>query len=92
MLAIWARLAILPEGLSVRHLAVLGTVAGIGFTMSLFIAQLAFVDVSLLGAPKLGVLCASAIAMIAGLIIGRSVLPSLESEQDEGQTWPHPAT
>jgi NhaA family Na+:H+ antiporter len=92
MLAIWARLAILPEGLSVRHLAVLGTVAGIGFTMSLFIAQLAFVDASLLGAAKLGVLCASAIAMIAGLIIGRCVLPFFESEQDRRPDVAAPAT
>lgn len=81
LLAIWSRLAILPEGLNFRHLVVLGTVAGIGFTMSFFIAQLAFVDGSLLPAAKLGVLCASALAMIAGLIIGRSFLPLLEGEQ-----------
>lgn len=81
LLAMRSRLSVLPEGLNVRHLTVLGTVAGIGFTMSLFIAQLAFVDVSLLGAAKLGVLAASAVAMIVGLIIGRAVLPLAHTEQ-----------
>jgi Na+:H+ antiporter, NhaA family len=92
LLAIWSRLAVLPDGLNIRHLVVLGTVAGIGFTMSLFIAQLAFVDASLLGAAKLGVLCASAMAMIAGLIIGRTSLPLLESEQDRKLDEPAAAT
>jgi NhaA family Na+:H+ antiporter len=81
LLAIWSRLSVLPEGLNVRHLAVLGTVAGIGFTMSLFIAQLAFSDASLLGAAKLGVLAASAIAMIFGLLIGRVALPLADERQ-----------
>lgn len=76
-----SRLSVLPEGLNVRHLAVLGTVAGIGFTMSLFIAQLAFADVSLLAAAKLGVLAASAIAMIVALLLGRGLLPLTNGEQ-----------
>ncbi|HEY1534953.1 MAG TPA: Na+/H+ antiporter NhaA, partial [Polyangiaceae bacterium] len=75
LLAIWSGLSALPTGLNVRHLAVLGTVAGIGFTMSLFIAQLAFIDASLLAAAKLGVLVASAVAMVVGLLLGRAVLP-----------------
>jgi Na+:H+ antiporter, NhaA family len=66
---------VLPEGLNLRHLAVLGTVAGIGFTMSLFIAQLAFADAALLGAAKFGVLAASVVAMVVGLLVGRAVLP-----------------
>lgn len=75
VLATWSRLSALPRGLNLRHLVVLGTVAGIGFTMSLFIAQLAFEDASLLGAARLGVLAASAIAIIVGLLLGRAVLP-----------------
>ncbi|HEY5376849.1 MAG TPA: Na+/H+ antiporter NhaA, partial [Polyangiaceae bacterium] len=71
----------LPAGLNVRHLAVLGTVAGIGFTMSLFIAQLAFADASLLGAAKLGVLAASGVASILSLSIARAVLPLTNGEQ-----------
>jgi NhaA family Na+:H+ antiporter len=58
----------------VRHIVVLGVVAGIGFTMSLFLAQLAFEDATLLGAAKLGVLVASAVAMTLGVVLGRVLL------------------
>ena len=75
-LALWAKLAVLPKGLSARHLLVLGVVAGIGFTMSLFVAQLAFEDATLLDAAKLGVLVASALAMMLGLISGLALLDS----------------
>ncbi len=66
----------LPAGITVRHLLVLGTVAGVGFTMALFVAQLAFTPGALLGAAKLGVLTASAIAAVLALILGRALLPA----------------
>lgn len=68
------KLATLPTGLTFRHLVVLGVVAGVGFTMSLFIAQLAFTDVRLLAAAKLGVLAASVLAAVLGLGLGRLLL------------------
>jgi NhaA family Na+:H+ antiporter len=64
------RLATLPAGLTRRHLLVLGVVAGVGFTMSLFIAQLALPDPALLTAAKLGVLVASGVAAILALGLG----------------------
>ncbi len=73
-LALRLRIATLPSGLGGRHLTVLGAVAGVGFTMSLFIAQLAFVDAALLGAAKLGVLCASGVASVGALVLGQAVL------------------
>jgi len=82
-LALWTKFAALPDGLGRRHLVVLGVVAGIGFTMSLFVAQLAFSDPALLSAAKLGVLIASAVAMILGLIFGRLLLPLRESLEPE---------
>jgi Na+:H+ antiporter, NhaA family len=69
-LALRLKLAIAPIGITLRHLVVLGAVAGIGFTMALFVAQLAFADVHLLGAAKLGVLMASGMAALVGLGIG----------------------
>ena len=57
-----------------RELTVLGVVAGIGFTMALFIAQLAFADAGLLAAAKLGVLAASAGMAIQALVLGRALL------------------
>ena len=70
----------LPAGITGKHLVVLGMVAGIGFTMALFIAQLAFTDASLLAAAKLGVLCASGAAGVLGLLLGRFWLPLRETE------------
>jgi NhaA family Na+:H+ antiporter len=58
---------------------VLGVVAGVGFTMALFIAQLAFADARLLAAAKIGVLVASGGAAICGLIIGRLLLSPMST-------------
>lgn len=68
------KVAVLPLGITLRHLTVLGMVAGIGFTMALFIAQLAFTDAHLLGAAKLGILVASGVATAAGVGIGWTLL------------------
>jgi NhaA family Na+:H+ antiporter len=65
----------LPRGLSTVHLTVLGLVAGVGFTMALFIAQLAFSNVEDLNGAKLGVLCGSVVAGVAALIAGKLLLP-----------------
>jgi Na+:H+ antiporter, NhaA family len=66
--------AVVPARLGFSGLVVLGLVAGIGFTMSLFIAELAFEDELLLGAAKLGVLGASALAGVLGALGGRFLL------------------
>lgn len=60
----------LPTGLTARHLVVLGLTAGIGFTMSLFIAHLAFPASPVLGAAKVGVLVASGISGVLALLVG----------------------
>ena len=57
-----------------RHLLVLGVVAGVGFTMTLFIGQLAITDPTLLAASKLGVLGASAGAAVLELVLSRLLL------------------
>lgn len=80
-LIIWITLRVglgtLPIGLSRRHVTVLGLVAGVGFTMALFVAQLGFSDPGLLAAAKLGVLGASVVAALLALIVGRIVLPAV---------------
>jgi NhaA family Na+:H+ antiporter len=73
-LALRLRVGTLPIGVGYRHLVVLGVVAGIGFTMALFIAQLAFSDGGLLAASKLGILAASGCAAVFGLVLGRLLL------------------
>ena len=63
----WCRL---PAGMSWGWLGLVGVLAGIGFTMAIFIANLAFSEADLLGAAKLGVLLASALAASLGLALG----------------------
>ncbi|HKP63201.1 MAG TPA: Na+/H+ antiporter NhaA [Polyangiales bacterium] len=75
-LALRTGIASLPAGIGYRQLLVLGVVAGVGFTMALFLAQLAFSDVGLLAAAKLGVLAASGIAACATLAFGGVLLRS----------------
>lgn len=57
----------LPSGVGWRHLLGAAWLAGIGFTMSLFISQLSFTDRALVEEAKLGILLASAISALIGL-------------------------
>ena len=67
----WARF---PTGMDGRAMLGLGLLCGIGFTMSLFIASLAYSDLRYEEAV-LGVLAASVIAALSGLAWLRAVLP-----------------
>ena len=60
----------LPAGITWRGVVLVGCLGGIGFTMSIFIATLAFPDPALLAAAKLGVLAASAVAGGTALLVG----------------------
>jgi Na+:H+ antiporter, NhaA family len=73
LIAAKLRLCVLPTGINARSLTVVGCLAGIGFTMSIFISNLAFTDAALLGAAKLAVLVASLIAGGVGLAVGAAV-------------------
>ena len=75
--AVRLKLAELPEGVWWRELVLLGILGGIGFTMSIFIANLAFQDDRLLAAAKFGVLLGSALAAALALTLGRSRLAAL---------------
>jgi len=67
----------LPEGVTWPMMLAISTVAGIGFTVSLFIAELAFATGPLQDAAKLGVLAASAVAALAGgLALRRACRPT----------------
>ncbi len=70
-LAIRFGFAALPAGVTVRMLFGVACLGGIGFTMSLFIAGLAFGTSPLLIDAKLAVLAASTVAGIAGFLILR---------------------
>jgi NhaA family Na+:H+ antiporter len=68
-LAVRSKLALLPEGVSWNHIHGAGWLAGIGFTMSLFIAGLAFRDEPLMTIAKLGILVGSALAGCVGSVL-----------------------
>jgi len=59
----------LPDGVRWGHVMGVGAVAGIGFTVSLFITGLAFDDVAIQDDAKIGILAASIIAALAGAAI-----------------------
>jgi NhaA family Na+:H+ antiporter len=69
-IAVFAGWCRLPPEVNWRGVALIGCLGGIGFTMSIFIATLAFGDEQLLAAAKCGVLLASAVAGAAGLTLG----------------------
>ena len=73
MLASWMAvrlgLGALPRGVTWKHLHGAAWLGGIGFTMSLFIATLAFPSRDDLNASKLAILVGSAIAGVVGLLI-----------------------
>jgi len=60
----------LPDGVTWAGVTLVGLLAGIGFTMSIFISSLAFSDPALLSAAKLSVLTASSLAAVIGLTWG----------------------
>ncbi len=58
-----------PENISWSEILAVGFIAGIGFTMSIFITHLAFVDEGTIAAVKLGVFAASFIAAVIGVLL-----------------------
>jgi NhaA family Na+:H+ antiporter len=77
-LAVRLRIASLPQGANWLACAGVAVLGGIGFTMALFIAGLAFPAdtprAALLDAAKLGILLASAVAGVSGmLLLGRAL-------------------
>ncbi len=79
MLASWisVRLGLcsLPAGASWRGMTIVGFAAGIGFTMAIFIAELAFNQPTLLAVAKAGILLATAAAAAVALLAGWVLLP-----------------
>lgn len=64
----------LPGGVTWRGIGLVGCLGGIGFTMAIFVAGLAFDNAQLLGAAKLGVLVASGLAGVIALCTGPLLL------------------
>jgi len=68
-LAVKLNLASLPEGVTWTHILGVALLGGIGFTMSLFVANLAFGTSELLEVSKVGILSGSVVAGVMGAMI-----------------------
>ena len=70
-LSVRSRVATLPQGVNWTALHGCGWFGGIGFTMALFIATLAFEGTTLLDSAKVGILAASVLAGSVGSVVVR---------------------
>jgi NhaA family Na+:H+ antiporter len=68
-------IASLPQAVTWRSLLGCACLAGIGFTMSLFVAMLAFEDTALVYAAKRGIIAGSLLSGIAGALLLRTDRP-----------------
>ena len=71
LIAVKTGIARLPQAVSWRSLFGYACLAGIGFTMSLFVAMLAFADSALVDAAKRGIIVGSLVAGVAGAVLLR---------------------
>jgi len=68
-LAVRSGIGVVPQGVTWAQLVGVAAVAGIGFTVSLFVSGVAFADPHLQSAAKLGVLAASVLAAVIGVVL-----------------------
>ena len=79
-IAVRVGIAALPDGITWSTLVGAAALAGIGFTVSLFVAGLAFDDAALEGEAKVGIIVASVVAAAVGTLLLRRA----ESGADTG--------
>ncbi len=79
----WGRL---PDGVNWRHMIGTGILTGVGFTVALFIAELAFEEHIHIDLAKIGIFVGSIVAAIAGYIVLRSASSTSPTASDESDT------
>ncbi len=72
--AIRLRMAKLPEGVNWSQLTGAGMLAGIGFTMSIFITLLAFKEAGIVNSSRIAILLASLLAGLGGFLVTRKAV------------------
>ena len=85
-LAARTRIAELPRGVDWFQIVGAGFLAGIGFTVALFIAALAFDDATLVAGAKIGILAASLLAAVLGAPVSAS--SSAQRHWNTPRVWP----
>jgi NhaA family Na+:H+ antiporter len=74
-LALRSGYADMPEGVTLRQIYGVSCLSGVGFTMSLFVSDLAFHSGPFIHEAKIGILTASLLSGIVGYLVLRRVLP-----------------
>ena len=69
MAVVKSKLASLPENVNWFHMLGASILGGVGFTMAIFVANLAFPDEGLVATAKLGILAASLLAGVLGFVL-----------------------
>jgi NhaA family Na+:H+ antiporter len=67
----WMRILVLPRGLAWKHSASVSILAGIGFTMSIFITLLAFQESTFVQQSKIAILVSSLVTGVVGYLMVR---------------------
>jgi NhaA family Na+:H+ antiporter len=75
--------AALPTGVGWRGIVSMGVLAGIGFTVAIFVADLAYADGARLAAAKVGIFTASLLAGVFGYVLLRFI--GADVPQPEGR-------
>jgi NhaA family Na+:H+ antiporter len=71
-IAVRSGLCQLPDKANWRHILGVGLLAGIGFTMSIFMAILSFTDGHLIASAKFSILCGSLLSAVSGFLVLKS--------------------
>ncbi len=74
-LSVKIKLAELPENVTFKQLTGVAFLGGVGFTMSLFINNLAYTDQALIDSAKIGILIGSFAAGLIGYLVLKVTLP-----------------
>lgn len=90
VLACWllvrATTVVLPDGVSWPMILGAGALAGVGFTMSIFIGNEAYTSAALVENAKLAVLVASVISATIGIVVLSRVLPRVRAHSSAGES------
>src|SRR5690606_27621781 len=80
-LSIKSKLSELPNSVTYKMLGGISILGGLGFTMSLFINNLAFTDQVLIDSAKMGILIGSIITGVLGFLVLKAALKSAEKNE-----------
>lgn len=78
------RIASLPEFVTWRHMLGAAVLGGVGFTMAIFVANLAYADAMLVTEAKLSILVASTVAGVIGFVL---LLLQAKADQRRGISY-----